>query len=77
MTDSSQSTRLTPAEHARLSVFKAAAAAGLYTDALSAEFATYHFSVAELDRLMIYRLAVVAGLFTDELEGPASASVGG
>jgi hypothetical protein len=44
---------------------------------LSAEFATYHFSVAELDRLMIYRLAVAAGLFTDELDAPSSVSVRG
>jgi hypothetical protein len=77
MTNSSQSTSLTPAEHARLSVFKAAVAAGLYTDALSAESEAYHFSAAELDRLMIYRLAVAAGFFTDELDAVSSAGVGG
>jgi hypothetical protein len=76
MTNSSQSTSLTPAEHARLSVFKAAVAAGLYTDALSAESEPYHFSAAELDRLMIYRLAVAAGFFTDELEAGARAGAG-
>jgi hypothetical protein len=77
MTNSSQSTSLTPAEHTRLSVFKAAVAAGLYTDALSAESETYHFSAAELDRLMIYRLAVAAGFFTDTLAAGGRARAGG
>jgi hypothetical protein len=68
MTNPSYSASLTPAEHARLSVFKAAVAAGLYTDALSAESETYHFSATELERLVVYRLAVAAGFFTDTLE---------
>jgi hypothetical protein len=77
VTNSSQPAHFTPAECARLSVFKAAVAAGLYSDALSEESVGYHFSATELERLVIYRLAVNAGFYTDQLDAPSRMGAGG
>jgi hypothetical protein len=76
MTSSSQPASFSQAEYARLSVFKAAVAAGLYTDAVSPEAARYRFSAVELERLLIYRMAVAAGFYTDELDARSAARVG-
>jgi hypothetical protein len=76
MTHSSQLTSFTPAERARMSVYKVAVARGLYTDAVSEaeESGRYRFTAEELARLVIYRAAVAAGFYTDQLD---NASHGG
>jgi hypothetical protein len=56
----------TQAEQSRLAIYKAAVAAGLYTDAVL-ESPTYRFTPPELMRLMSYKQAIAAGVFTDHL----------
>jgi hypothetical protein len=65
------------AERARLSIYKASVAGGLYSDAVSQESGSYHFSATELARLVIYRAAIAAGFYTDHLDEPAETSCGG
>jgi hypothetical protein len=68
----------TRAESARLSIYKAAVAGGLYSDVISDESgSSYGFSSAELTRLVTYRAAVAAGLFTDQLDAASETSLGG
>ncbi len=58
----------TPAELARLATYRAAVAAGFYTDTLSEPYPAYRFSAEELARLMVYKAAIAAGFYTDQLD---------
>jgi hypothetical protein len=57
--------RLTETDLARLVVYKAAVAAGFYTDAVVEPAARCVFSGQELARLMVYKAAVANGFYTD------------
>jgi hypothetical protein len=76
MTNPSLPASFTPAECARLSIFKTAVAAGLYSDAAPEDGVGYHFAAAELERLVIYGLAVAAGFYSDQLDALSSTRVG-
>jgi len=56
----------TPSEESRLSTYKAAVAARLYTDALDEP--AYRFTSEELTRLVVYKAGVVASFYTDQIE---------
>ena len=68
MSDLAGLTSLTPAERARLAIYKTAVAAGIYSDAPPEQSHAYRFTAAELARLMVYRAAVAARFYTDQLD---------
>jgi hypothetical protein len=65
MTQLDQLQPLTETELARLAVYKAAVAAGFYTDAVVERPAVAGFSSQEVARLMVYKAAVANGFYTD------------
>ena len=63
-------------EIARLLVYKAAIAAGLYSDAsMDSSNGACPFTAAELARLAIYRAAIRAGFYTDSFTQPGEAAL--
>jgi len=56
----------TPAEQARLVVYKVAVTAGFYTETIEGQ--AYRFTAKELARLGVYKAAIAVGFFTDQLE---------
>jgi hypothetical protein len=60
-----QLSAFTPAEQTRLAIYKAAVAAGFYTDTLLERTPACPFTAEELARLMVYKAAIVAGFYTD------------
>jgi hypothetical protein len=56
----------TPAEQARLTVYKVAVATGLYAETIQDQ--TNRFTADELARLVVYKAAIAAGFYSDQIE---------
>ena len=67
MNHSTHQSLFTTAERRRLGIYKAAVAAGFFTDSAPVRPDAFHFTADELQRLEIYRAAVAAGFYTDRL----------
>jgi hypothetical protein len=60
-------TCFTSAEQSRLVIYKAAVAAGLYSDSSHEPCLAYRFTDDALARLMVYKAAIAAGFYTDQI----------
>jgi hypothetical protein len=76
MTNLSQPASFTAAEQSRLSAFKAAVAAGSYSESICEEKITYLFTRHDLERVVSYHSAVHAGFFTDQLDSHSATTTG-
>ena len=67
MAQSTQLPCFTLAEQSRLAVYRAAVAAGFYTDRLVGRSEAYPFTNEEHARMMVYKAAITAGFYTDQI----------
>ena len=58
----------TPPEQSRLAIYKAAVAAGFYTDSLQQPSLAYAFTFEQLARLVVYKAAIAVGFYTDQIK---------